>query len=154
MVIPPAKTGSLSTKRKAVTQTATRNNGIFTQLKELIFKLFIVHKKFTDPAMELTPAKCNLKITMSTPILGCPSTLLKGGYTVHPVPTPGPINKEALINKPLNGRSQNLRLLRRGKHISCAPNNSGSKRFPNPPIRIGITMKKIIIKACRVTTLL
>ena len=49
------------------------------------------------------------------------------------------------------GRSQNLRLFKRGKAISGAPNIKGTNQFPKPPIRIGITMKKIIIKACAVT---
>lgn len=42
-------------------------------------------------------------------------------------------------------------LLRRGKAISGAPNIRGSNQFPNPPIIIGITIKKIIIKAWAVT---
>ena len=54
----------------------------------------------------------------------------------------------------LKGSNQNLKLFKRGKHISCAPSNKGSKRLPNPPIRIGITIKKIIKNACKVTTLL
>jgi hypothetical protein len=48
-------------------------------------------------------------------------------------------------------RSQNLRLLRRGNAMSGAPNISGTNQLPKPPIRIGITMKKIIIKAWAVT---
>jgi len=55
--------------------------------------------------------------------------------------------REDNINNPLNGSNQNLKLLRRGKHISCAPNIRGKRRLPNPPIKIGITMKKIIKKA-------
>jgi len=38
--------------------------------------------------------------------------------------------------------------------MSAAPNIKGINQFPNPPIRIGITIKKIIIKACAVTTTL
>jgi hypothetical protein len=33
-------------------------------------------------------------------------------------------------------------------------NINGSNQFPNPPIIIGITIKKIIIKACAVTKVL
>jgi hypothetical protein len=58
------------------------------------------------------------------------------------------------MKAPLKGNNQNLKLLSRGKHISCAPNKRGSRRFPNPPIKIGITIKKIIKNACKVTTLL
>jgi hypothetical protein len=43
-------------------------------------------------------------------------------------------------------------LLRRGKAISGAPIINGSIQFPNPPIIIGMTMKKIIRKAWAVTT--
>jgi len=56
-VIPPAKTGSLKTKRKAVTHTLTKNKGILNHLNDGAFKLFIVHRKLTEPAIELTPAK-------------------------------------------------------------------------------------------------
>ena len=35
--------------------------------------------------------------------------------------------------------------------MSGAPNINGTSQFPNPPIRIGITIKKIIIKAWAVT---
>lgn len=49
------------------------------------------------------------------------------------------------------GSNQNLMLFIRGKAISGAPNISGTNQFPNPPIMIGITMKKIITKACAVT---
>jgi hypothetical protein len=78
-VIPPAKTGNLRTNKKAVTHTLTKNKGILNHLKDGDFKLFIVHKKFTDPAIELTPAKCSLKITISTVFLECPKRPLSGG---------------------------------------------------------------------------
>ena len=39
----------------------------------------------------------------------------------------------------------------RGNAISGAPSIRGTSQFPNPPIRIGITIKKIITKACAVT---
>lgn len=45
------------------------------------------------------------------------------------------------------GKSQNLILFIRGNAISGAPNIKGINQFPNPPIIIGITIKKIIIKA-------
>ena len=37
-----------------------------------------------------------------------------------------------------------------GKAISGAPIINGTKKLPKPPINIGITMKKIIKKACPV----
>jgi hypothetical protein len=45
------------------------------------------------------------------------------------------------------GNNQNLILFIRGKAMSGAPNIKGTSQFPNPPIIIGITIKKIIIKA-------
>jgi hypothetical protein len=45
------------------------------------------------------------------------------------------------------GRSQNLMLFIRGKAISGAPNISGTNQFPKPPIRMGMTMKKIMMNA-------
>jgi hypothetical protein len=44
-------------------------------------------------------------------------------------------------------KNQNLILFIRGKAISAAPNIKGTNQLPNPPIKIGITIKKIIIKA-------
>jgi hypothetical protein len=73
---------------------------------------------------------------------------------VQPVPGPAPIKREPNINAPLNGKNQNLMLLRRGKHISCVPSNRGRSKLPNAPIKMGMTIKKIIRKACKVTTLL
>merc|ERR1711971_1018534 len=54
----------------------------------------------------------------------------------------------------LNEKNQNLMLFIRGNAMSAAPSISGTSQFPNPPIKIGITIKKIIIKACAVTTTL
>jgi hypothetical protein len=42
----------------------------------------------------------------------------------------------------------------RGNAISGAPIIIGTSQFPNPPIMIGITMKKIITNACAVTNTL
>ena len=48
------------------------------------------------------------------------------------------------------GNNQKLILFSRGKAISGAPIIKGTNQFPKPPIKIGITMKKIIMKACPV----
>lgn len=45
-------------------------------------------------------------------------------------------------------------LFSRGNAISGAPIINGTIQFPNPPIRIGMTMKKIITNACAVTNTL
>jgi len=48
------------------------------------------------------------------------------------------------------GSNQKLKLFKRGKLMSGHPNISGSIQFPNPPIMLGITIKKIIKSACAV----
>lgn len=78
----------------------------------------------------------------------------KGGYTVHPVPTPFSTVAEAIRRVREGGSSQNLILLSRGKAISGAPSIRGRSQFPNPPIIIGITKKKIIKNAWAVTIVL
>jgi len=75
----------------------------------------------------------------------------KGGYTVQPVPAPLSTAAEQSNNVREGGRSQKLILLSRGNAMSGAPNIRGTNQFPNPPIMIGITIKKIIIKAWAVT---
>lgn len=49
------------------------------------------------------------------------------------------------------GRSQNLSAFIRGKAISGAAIIIGINQFPKPPIKIGITRKKIIMNAWAVT---
>lgn len=73
--------------------------------------------------------------------------LARGGYTVHPVPTP--FSTAALDNKRVRegGRSQKLILFNRGNAMSGAPNIKGTSQLPNPPIITGITRKKIIRNA-------
>lgn len=51
-------------------------------------------------------------------------------------------------------KNQNLILFKRGKAISGDPNMRGINQFPNPPIKTGITIKKIMINAWAVTTTL
>jgi len=71
----------------------------------------------------------------------------RGGYTVHPVPAPDSTSPLARRKVREGGSSQKLRLFRRGKAISGAPIIKGINQLPNPPIIIGITIKKIITKA-------
>lgn len=49
------------------------------------------------------------------------------------------------------GKSQNLILFIRGNAMSGAASMRGISQFPNPPIKIGMTIKKIIRKAWAVT---
>ena len=70
-----------------------------------------------------------------------------GGYTVQPVPAPASTPEDARRSRKEGGRSQKLMLFIRGNAISGAPIISGISQFPKPPIRIGMTIKKIITKA-------
>lgn len=87
----------------------------------------------------------------STDAPACARFPASGGYTVHPVPAPASTPEEARRSRKDGGRSQKLMLFIRGKAISGAPIINGISQFPNPPIIIGITIKKIITKACAVT---
>jgi hypothetical protein len=73
---------------------------------------------------------------------------------VQPVPAPLSVNIPKVSSIRDGGRSQNLILFIRGKAISGAPSIRGTSQFPKPPIIIGITMKKIIMKAWAVTIVL
>lgn len=70
---------------------------------------------------------------------------------VHPVPTPASVNIDANSNNNEGGNNQKLMLFIRGKAMSGAPIIKGTNQLPNPPINVGITMKKIISIAWPVT---
>ena len=84
----------------------------------------------------------------------CAITPDKGGYTVQPVPTPTSTKLEEIKSKKEGGNNQKLKLFNRGKAISGAPIKIGTNQLPKPPIKIGITIKKIITNACAVITTL
>ena len=66
---------------------------------------------------------------------------------------PAPVSIKAEKRSRVNdgGSNQKLMLFMRGNAMSGAPIINGSSQFPNPPIIIGMTIKKIMIKACAVT---
>jgi hypothetical protein len=60
--------------------------------------------------------------------------------------------KDPVKSKKRAGTSnQNLILFKRGNAISGDPIIKGTNQLPKHPIKIGITIKKIIINACAVT---
>ena len=77
--------------------------------------------------------------------------LERGGYTVQPVPTPISTKEDTNNKTKEGGNNQKDRLFIRGKDISGAPDIIGKNQLPKPPIKTGITIKKIIRKACAVT---
>lgn len=143
----PAKTGRDRSSSTAVINTAHANSGIRSINMPKTRKLPRVLIKFTAPKMELTPARCKEKIAKSTEAPACAIFLDRGGYTVHPVPAP--LSTNELDNSIIKAgiKNQNLMLFIRGNAISAAPSIRGTNQFPNPPIKMGITIKKIIMKA-------
>jgi len=145
----PASTGKLVINKIAVTAKAQIINGNLLRENLYLTRLQkIVAMKFILPMIEEAPAKCRLKIARSTeiPLWNLPPD--RGGYTVHPVPAP--VSAIADINNRIKagGNNQKDRLFSRGKAISANPNIRGINQFPNPPMEIGMTEKKIIINAC------
>lgn len=147
----PASTGRESNKRIAVIRTDQQNKEVRSINIPILRKFPIVLMKLTAPRIEEIPARCKEKIAKSTAAPECERFLLKGGYTVHPVPAP---ISTILLNRRSSKAgiiNQNLMLFIRGNDISGAPNIRGTRIFPKAPIRMGITVKKIIMKACAVT---
>jgi len=104
----------------------------------------IVVLNFNEPKIELKPAICKENIAKSTPIPSWAIFLLKGGYKVHPVPTPVDKINLNFIKIIEEGNNQKLKFFSRGKAISGTPKCKGINQFPKPPIKTGITKKKII----------
>lgn len=154
MVIAPAKTGRANKRSVTVITAAHTNRGIRSSRSPFHRILIMVVIKLIAPKIDDAPARCSEKIARSTDGPACARFPASGGYTVHPVPTPFSTAAEDTKRIRDGGKSQNLKLFRRGNAISGAPSISGINQLPNPPIKIGITMKKIIRNAWAVTTVL
>jgi len=147
IVIAPAKTGRDSNNKTVVTKIDQTNKGVLFNVMPSIRMFMIVVIKLMAPRIEEAPAKCRLKMVKSTLGLVWKVLVDRGGYTVQPVPAPLPA--KALVRRSVNdgGNNQNLILFIRGKAMSGAPIINGTSQLPNPPIIIGITIKKIIMNA-------
>ena len=145
----PAKTGKDNNKRMAVTNTDQTNKGNRRKYKPGHRMFTIVTIKLMAPAIEDTPAICRLKIAKSTAQPECANTELKGGYTVHPVPTPFSTKLDVNNKKIEGGKSQKDILFNLGKAISGLPIKIGTNQLPKAPIKIGITIKKNHDKSMR-----
>jgi hypothetical protein len=154
MVIPPAKTGNDNNNKTAVIKTDQTNSGNLYMVTPLARILIIVTIKLMAPIKDEAPAICKLKMAKSTAGPEWATTPESGGYNVQPVPAPTSATLESNSNTNEGINSQKLILFKRGKAISGAPINIGTNQFPKPPIKIGITIKKIINKAWAVTTTL
>jgi len=109
---------------------------------DLILKIVVI--KFIEPKIDAAPERCRLKIAKSTDGPEWARALLRGGYTVQPVPAPASTKVDEIIKNRDGGNNQKEILFILGNAISGAPIINGTKKLPNPPISIGITMKKII----------
>jgi len=151
MVIAPAKTGKDINSKIEVNIIDHENKEILfmvIKLDRIVITEVII---LIDPKIEDVPAICNEKMVKSIDKDLWNILLDKGGYIVQPVPVPDLIIILNINNISLGGSNQNLILFIRGKDISIEFIIMGINQFPNPPINIGITKKKIIIKACEVT---
>ncbi len=151
IVIHPARTGNESNSKKAVIKIDQANKGILWNGKLFALMFVIVQIKFIAPKIEAAPDRWRLKIARSTAPPEWAVIPDNGGYTVQPVPTPASHKTEEINNNNEGGKSQKLILFILGKAISGAPMWRGTNQLPKPPISAGITIKKIIIKACPVT---
>lgn len=154
IVIAPANTGRVSRRRTTVIITDHTNKGMRSKRIPFHRILIIVVMKLMDPRIDAIPAKCKEKMARSTDGPECARLLARGGYTVHPVPAPFSTAAEETRRIRDGGINQNLRLFRRGNAISGAPSIKGTNQFPKPPIKIGITIKKIIRNPWAVTKVL
>ncbi len=73
-------------------------------------------------------------------------------YSVQPEPAPSPLSSPSMISMKAGTSSQKLMLFSRGNAMSGAPIISGTNQLPKPPIMAGITVKKIMIRPCAVTS--
>lgn len=149
--MPAARTGRDRRRRTAVMRTDQTNSGVWYCERAGGFMLMAVVIKLIAPRMDETPARWREKMARSTDAPAWARLPARGGYTVHPVPTPASTVEEARRSRKDGGSSQKLMLFIRGNAMSGAPIMRGTNQLPKPPIMIGITMKKIITKAWAVT---
>jgi len=85
--MPPARTGSDSSSRKAVISTDQANSGILCSVMPGARMLRIVVMKLIAPRIDEAPAMWSAKIARSTAGPGVP-LVASGGYIVQPPPVP------------------------------------------------------------------
>lgn len=152
--MPAARTGRDRRSSTAVISTDQTNRGVWYCERAGGFMLIAVVMKLIAPRIEEIPARWREKMARSTEAPAWARLPARGGYTVQPVPTPDSTVEDARSRRKDGGSSQKLMLFIRGNAMSGAPIIRGTSQFPNPPIMIGITIKKIITKAWAVTTTL
>ena len=125
MVMLSVKTGKESKSKKVVIKIDQVNVvNLGNEIRSGVMPL-IVQRKFMAPKIEAAPETCRLKITS-----------LKASLFTDPIKR---------ISE--SGSNQKLTLFILGKAMSGAPIIRGANQLPNPPIKAGITTKKIIMEA-------
>lgn len=150
-MIAPANTGSVRRRRTTVIIIDQTNRGIRSSRIPFQRILTIVVIKLIDARIDEAPARCKEKIAKSTDGPEWARFPDSGGYTVQPVPAPDSMAVDETHRISDGGINQKLKLFIRGNAMSGAPNIRGISQFPNPPIQMGITIKKIIRNAWAVT---
>jgi len=87
-VIAPARIGRDNNRRITVSSTAHTNSEIRSGWMPFERILMIVVLKLIAPKINEAPARCRERIVKSTDGPLWAMFLARGGYTVHPVPTP------------------------------------------------------------------
>jgi len=150
LVIPPARTGRERRRRNAVIRIDQTKRGSLYLKRPGARLLKTVTMKLIAPRSDAAPERWREKIARSTEGPECAWIPESGGYTVQPVPAPLSTRAEERRRRSEGGRSQKEMLFLRGKALSGAPILRGTNQLPKPPIRIGLTLKKILRKACAV----
>src|ERR1044072_2533933 len=84
---------------------------------------------------------------------GVPIAVDSVAYDVQPAwGAPSGTKNDAVRIAVAAATRQNEAMLRRGKAMSRAPMSRGRQKLPKPPIRIGVTAKKIMIVPCIVNS--
>lgn len=150
-MIPPANTGRDSNNKITVINNLQEKRGKSSYCAPGFLNLMKEQMKLIPPIIDETPAKWREKIARSTESELLNFHEVKGGYKVHPTLSPSPEKNLIVIILRDRGNNQNLILFSRGKIISGAARRRGKSQLPKPPIKIGMTIKKIITNACTVT---
>jgi hypothetical protein len=140
----PAKTGKAKIIKKDVTKIEKGNIGITSKSKtEIVLFIRIVAIKLTALIIDEIPAKCIEKIKQSIDEI---DNTDNGTYNVHPTCNPFSKTEEHKANINAVNTIQKDNKFNLHKNISVKPKYIGTKILPNPPIKIGITIKNNIIK--------
>lgn len=120
MVMPAARTGSEGTR-----STDHTNRGVGYCDKAGGVMLMAVVLKLMAPKMEDTPARCREKMARSTEAPAWARLPARGGYMVHPVPTPAATVEDARSSRKDGGSSSETDVVYAGECYVWGSNYKG-----------------------------